>query len=428
MFKNPDDFGRARMHRFYKRFDSQDLFDRVSTQALALLDDDPTSPVTVSMDDSILRRGGNHTHGVAWRKDPLGPPFNINFVRGQRMLQLSLCVPSADGSARSIPVDFQHTPTPKKPRKNAPEADWIAYKQQVKATNINIAGVEGIARLRQRVGTGRQIHLCVDGRFTNGTIFKNLPEDTTLIGRIRKDAVLHHPVDDSERARTGRRKIYGEKAPTPEELRKDDSVPWISVRAFAAGKHHDFKIKRLGPIKWRKAGGESTMQIVVVAPLKYKLRKKGDTLYRQPAYLICTDPALDLQNLLQAYLRRWDIEVNFRDEKTLLGLGQAQVRTEASTQNVPAIGVAAYSMLLIASIKAFGQGGYPPDIPTPKWQAKKTKARASTMALIDQLRFDLWACSLKPQSFSHFSPQPNTSVNHQKLKPSLVSSLFTATA
>jgi len=43
-----------------------------------------------------------------------------------------------------------------------------------------------------------------------------------------------------------------------------------------------------------------------------------------PAYLIVSDPHLSLQSIVQHYVRRWEIEVNFRDEKTLLGVGEAQ--------------------------------------------------------------------------------------------------------
>jgi len=39
--------------------------------------------------------------------------------------------------------------------------------------------------------------------------------------------------------------------------------------------------------------------------------------------------------------------MNFRDEKTIPGGVQAQVRSEASNQNAPAPAVAAYSMLLL---------------------------------------------------------------------------------
>ena len=73
----------------------------------------------------------------------------------------------------------------------------------------------------------------------------------------------------------------------------------------------------------------------------YRLTIGGRLLYRQPAYLICTDSRMALAEFLQQFLWRWDIEVNFRDEKTLLGVGQAQVRTASSNQNAPALAVAA---------------------------------------------------------------------------------------
>jgi hypothetical protein len=41
--------------------------------------------------------------------------------------------------------------------------------------------------------------------------------------------------------------------------------------------------------------------LVVIAPLGYRLRKGHRMLYRKPAYLLCTDPDLDLALLLQAY-------------------------------------------------------------------------------------------------------------------------------
>jgi hypothetical protein len=58
----------------------------------------PGAPFRAVLDDSLLRRSGLHTPGVAWRRDPLGPRFQTNFVRGQRFLQVSAAMPGSDGS------------------------------------------------------------------------------------------------------------------------------------------------------------------------------------------------------------------------------------------------------------------------------------------------------------------------------------------
>ena len=43
-------------------------------------------------------------------------------------------------------------------------------------------------------------------------------------------------------------------------------------------------------VYWRKAGPDMPLLLVVIKPLGYRLRKGSKLLYRQPAFLICTDP------------------------------------------------------------------------------------------------------------------------------------------
>ncbi len=72
----------------------------------------PDAPVCAVLDDSLLRRAGTHTPGVAWRRDPLGPRFQTNFVRAQRFLQISLAMPTADGLTRLVPCSSGMCPPP----------------------------------------------------------------------------------------------------------------------------------------------------------------------------------------------------------------------------------------------------------------------------------------------------------------------------
>jgi hypothetical protein len=115
---------------------------------------------------------------------------------------------------------------------------------------------------------------------------------------------------------------------------------------------HEFKVKTVKYLPWR-GSSRCVIQVLIVAPLRYRLSKGTRLLYRDPAYLICTDAEARASEVLQAYLWRWGIETNFRDEKTLLGTGQAQVRNPTSLKTVPEMMVAAYAMLLLAGIKVW---------------------------------------------------------------------------
>lgn len=413
-------------YRMYskQRVKTEKLFAPVRRSLSARLD--PGEPLVAAMDDTRLPKTGRKIPGAKYVRDPLGPAFNVNLIWAQRFIQVSAAAHSENGMARMVPVDFVHAPAPCKPRKGATEEDWKAFREAKRKMSLPRIGAECMGDLRQNMDDDgdydRMLWASVDGGYTNGTFFKNIPERTEAIGRIRADAKLYY-LPESTEGKPGRNRVYGERAPTPEELRQDESVPWQRIEAFAAGKVHNFKIKTISPLRWRPAGKEHDLRLIVIAPLGYRLRKGSKILYRKPAFIVCTDPDAPIEKVLQAYLWRWDIEVNFRDEKTLIGVGEAQVRDENSAENVPALAVAAYAMLLAAAIHSYGLSGQPCSLPPAIWRKKKTM-RASTQSLLNQLRHDVWSQSLR---FSGFASTSTAVPKPEKLENSLSSALFYCT-
>jgi hypothetical protein len=413
-------------YRLYSqdRFAEDKLFGQVRAEVEQLAA--PEAPLIAAMDDSLLRKTGRKIYGSRYQRDPMSPPFHVNFVRGLRVLQISAAVrQGTQGAARMIPIDFQHAALPAKPRKDAGAEAQAAYQAERAKKNINLIGRDRLVHLRQQMDQSgsaqRQLIVSIDGRFTNSTVLRNIPERTTLIGRVRKDSVFHFA--PTEQAQRGRTRKYGQRAPTPEELLKDSSREWQTVEAYAAGKRYEFKIKTLGPVFSPMDKAAHPLRLVVVEPVPYRNSKKSKLERRDPAFLICTDPELPLSELLQIYLWRWDIEVNFRDEKTILGVGQAQVRTEASNQNAPALGVAAYALLLLAAVQVYGAEGRPEAIANPQWYQRKPQQRATTNELINQLRYELWASTIKGNS-SRFSSQNSADQNTLKSDLPLNSAIF----
>jgi len=382
------------------------------------------------MDDTIIKKTGTQIPGTGWRRDPLGPPFHTNFIWGQRFIQLSMSLPDHQGISpcMSIPVDFSHCPSAKRPGKRATEQQREKYREQQKQLNLSKQGVDCIKNLRANLdehgAKNRELYVCVDGSYTNSNVLKNLPGGVSIIGRIRKDCRLY--TDNVQKNATGRKKIYGEQIPTPEKVRQSDDYPWIKVQGWAAGKTHTFNVKVVKNLKWQTAGQNHTVQMVVIRPLSYRLTKNSKLIYRNPTYLICTDNDLCIEKLLQAYLWRWEIEVNFRDEKTLLGAGKAQVRSPNSAENVPAFIAAAYSFLLLASYKVSKNNKKAHVLPRSKWYKKKTNSRDTTGDLINNLRVQLWAKALGYNSFTHFVTKQEELRNGKKVSDPLSSAIFYA--
>lgn len=406
-------------YRDLQRLPIPQMYSTIGLQTQAALA--PGEPWVVAMDDSILRKSGRRIPGCGWRRDPLSPPFSVNFIWGQRVLQFSAAIPYQDGSARLIPVDFRHAPLPAKPGRTATNEQVQAYQEARKQANLNLVALDAMKDLAR---SSRPIHFVVDGRFTNKTLLRQVPGSSVVIGRIRKDTVLYaRPEGPPGR---GRPRRYGALLPTPEQLREDPSVPWQEVQAWAVDTQQTFRLKSMGPVRSRISGIHQDVRVVVIAPVGYRLRKGSKLLYRQPAYLICTDPNLPLVKILQEYLWRWDIEVNFRDEKTLLGVGNAQLRNPQAVDAQPAACVAAYAWLLLAAHHAFPAKRLPGLIPLPKWRAKHPPSRPSTASLINHLRAELWSHSIKPENLSHFWSHSPPNHNSSLFSSSLPSALFYA--
>jgi hypothetical protein len=417
-------------YRVFSRspWEPEPLFDPIINHAMPLFPP-PPAPIIGAMDDTACKKSGRRIPGVATVRDPQSPPYHVNLIRGLRFVQASLMVapPDGNGPARSLPIRFEPAPPVAKPKKNASAAEWEDYKKRKKALSLAQIGLSTVISIRnaldERPDTQlRQFLIGVDGSYTNQILLKALPPRTTLIGRIRQDADLHLPLDSHAKT-NGRPRKYGVKAPTPKEVLSTDCIPFQEIPCFAVGEIRNFKVKVFGPVFWSKAGHDKPLLLVVIKPVGYRLRKGSKLLYREPAFLICTDPSLDLKTLVQAYVYRWEIEVNHHDEKSIIGVAQAQTRNPQSVDRQPQLQVAAYSLLLLASVLAHGFQRTEAYLPLPKWRSESP--RPSTADLVHLLRQQILGHSFSSDheiTFDAFEERPESDAKWQKLPISAIGS------
>ena len=357
--------------------------------------------IVISTDDTRVWRTGKHVPQTQWHRDPLGPPFQTNLRWGHRFVQASLVLPlyaqDPTSSSRSIPVRFEMAPVVKKPGKKASKDDLQAYRRLKKEKNLSVQFVALTKEVRQRLNqTGHQSKRLVqvgDGSFCNRTVLRREDweaQNVTLIVRCRKDIVL------CKRAAAKGRRFYGKTKFTPQQVRRRSSrARWQKAQIFHGGCFREVRYKELTKIYWQGGSGQREVRLLVVAPVGYRTSKNGRKFYRQPAYLLTTDLRTSAVALLQAYFDRWGIEVNHRDEKEILGMGQAQVWNQHSVSKVPALLVAMYSWLLLAGLHCYGPTRTNHYEPLPKW--RRGAKRPSCLDLVTLLRKQL---ADKPPKFA----------------------------
>jgi len=372
------------------QWEPQQLFRPILKQALAYC---PQRLVGVAIDDTRLRKTGRSIPQAFYQRDPLSPPFHVNLMLGLRFLQASLLVPlhrNALVGTRALPIRFQEVSRIKRPGKKATEEMKKQYKEAVKQNNLSRSFVDMGKQLRQELddagGQNKVLVLTGDGSFCNRTCFGDIPDRSILLVRARKDAKLCF------RAAEGSRRFYAVEKFTPEQVRKDESRTYKTTKIFYGGKRRKVRYKEIAQVYWQRGAKQLPLRLIVIAPTPYRKSKSKKLYYHDPAYLLTTDLRSSVKQLLQIYFDRWQIEVNHREEKDTLGVGQAQLWNSTSVPKQPVLVVAAYSALLLASLQAFGPDRGEAYAQLPKWRRKAR--RPSALDLVTLLRKEM---TLQPQ-------------------------------
>jgi hypothetical protein len=328
----------------------------------------PGRLIAVAVDDTRLKKTGRAIPQAQYHRDPLSPPFHVNLIWALRFLQASILLPlhrSGPWSARGIPIRFEEVSSVKKPGRRAGEEAWQIYKREVKERNLSRRFVQSMAQLREsfdRAGAQRKVLVIVgDGSFCSRSVLAGVPDRVELIARTRKDASLCF------RAPAGDRRFYARDKFTPDRVRLDENIPWTTTKIFYGGKRRKVRYKQVPGVLWPGGARKRPLRLFVIAATPYRKRKNGKLHYRHPAFLLTTMLEGATRQLLQMYFDRWQIEVNHRDEKDTLGVGQAQLWNPVSVPKQPALVVASYSAMLLAALKAFGPARGEAYARLPKW-------------------------------------------------------------
>jgi len=392
-------------YRVFSRapWEAENLFDCVLAESLSHVSEDWA---VIAYDDTRLKKSGKKINGAQYFIDPCAPckAFHPNLMYGLRFLQCSVLLPlhlTDERAARGLPISFEHAPCAKKPGKKASQEELARYKKDKAEKNLSTQFVASLLRERlDEIGAqSRLLVATVDGSFCNKNCLLAIPERTAILGRTRKDAKLCFAEPQPSR------RTYAKDKFTPESVLKDPNIPFRTVEVYFGGAVRELKL--VEGVLWQGGTKARRLALLVLAPTPYRVSPNGPRNYKDPAFLLCTATGLDPQRLIQAYLDRWQIEVNHKEEKDILGVGQAQVWSELAIPRQPAFAVAAYSILMLATLKAFGPGRTDAFPELPKWRQNQRRPSLNDMLRLLRKEFNDpdSAISIKNNDASHIPQQ-----------------------
>ncbi len=363
-------------------------------------------PLVVLVDDTLARKGGKAIALGSMHHDPLLSSVRKAFSRfGHVWVVLALWVPLPFGprggsKGVAIPLLFRlyvgskrgnradaasaraggatssrRTSGPRYRRADVafPPPERRPTKPQLAREEIALVAQWAVA-----FAPGRTIYVAGDTTYTNRTTMEGRPANVEVVGRLRVDAALFASPPPRQPGQRGRSRKRGDRLPTPQAMAvtRTEHGTWHRLRVTLYGKTVTPLVFR-GTALWYGALRDQPVGFVV-------LRDPSGRRRDEAFFCTCTDRSVSVRFVLEAYAKRWALEVTFFDCKQSLGFEDPQNQTaQAVRRTAPFAGVV-YALVALWGAQEVAAGRAPRWVPRPWYRHKASLSFADLLAAFRQ--------------------------------------------
>jgi hypothetical protein len=324
----------------------------------------PTGPVVLGIDDTIERRRGRRIGAKGVYRDPVRSSRG-HFVKasGLRWSSLMLLAPIPwAGRVWALPFLTVLAPSERycreRGRRHKRLTDWARQ----------------VALQARRWLPGREVVLVGDSSFAALDLLAALVRrGLTCVTRLRLDAALYEPAPPRKPGTVGRPRTKGARLPNLSVVLADAGTRWVRVAVPGWYGEGERVVEVCSATAvWCHAG-------LPVVPIRWVLLRDPHRRF-DPQALLCTEPASDPLQVVRWFVRRWQVEVTFREVRDHLGVEtQRQWSDRAIARTTPCLfGLFSLVALLAARLDRHALSG----VCTAAWYRKPRPTFADTLAAV----------------------------------------------
>ena len=329
----------------------------------------PEGPLLMALDDTIERRRGPKIAARGVYRDPVRSSHG-HFVKtsGLRWLCLMLIAP-IPWAKRCWALPFCTVLSPSE----------RYYTQRRRRHNKLTDRARQLLLMVKRWVPERQIVVVADSSFAAIELLDATRRKVCIVTRLRLDAALYDPAPEHPIGRLGRPRRKGARQPSLKARLTDDDTCWRAVTLSQwYGQGNKAVEIASGTAVWFHKG-------LPTVPLRWVLVRDPHQELTPQAFL-CTDLNAKPEQILEWFVRRWQIEVTFEEARAHLGMEtQRQWSDRAIARTTPAI-LALFSIVTLAAKTLVTPDGAMTR--HAAWYAKDSPTFSDTLALV---RRSLWS-------------------------------------
>jgi len=326
-----------------------------------------SGPIVMGLDDTIERRRGSKIKAKGIYRDPVRSSHG-HFVKasGLRWLSLMLLAP-VPWAKRVWALPFLTVLAPSeryykgKRRKHKKLTEW-AYQLVLQA---------------RRWLPKRLLVVVADSGFAVIDLLwqlRQLKKPICMITRLRLDAALYEPAPATP-AKRGRPRKKGKRLPTLQQISEDKHTRWrhLLVQEWYGEKKRNIEITSNTAI-WFHVGHPPL-------PIRWVIVRDPKKIFKTQA-LLCTDINISAEQIIQWFVRRWQVEVTFHEVRTHLGGETQRQWADLSILRITPALLSLFSVVtLLANLNARKQKL---PIQQAAWYVKKLPTFSDALSLVKE--------------------------------------------
>ena len=332
----------------------------------------PKGPLLMALDDTIERRRGAKIAAKGIYRDPVRSSHS-HFVKasGLRWLCLMLVAP-IPWAKRCWALPFCSVLSPSE----------RYYLERKRRPNKLTDRARQLLLMVKRWLPERVIVVVADSSFAALELLASVRRKLCVVTRLRLDAALYDAAPPRAPGKRGRSRLKGGRQPSLKARLESRDTVWRSVTLSHWYGQGDKAVEiATGTAIWYSSS-------LPPVPLRWVLVRDPQNTFKAQAFL-CTDEAVEPEQILAWFVRRWQIEVTFEEARAHLGMEtQRQWSAPAIARTTPAI-LALYSIVTLAAKQLLEQ--QPMAIRHAAWYAKDTATFSDTIALV---RRSIWGAQI----------------------------------
>jgi len=359
----------------------------------------PVGPVVIGIDETIERRRGAQIKTKGIYRDPVRSSKS-HFVKasGLRWISMMLLV-SIPWAKRIWGLPFLTVLAPSeryyesRPGRHKKLTDWA------RQMGIQV----------RRWLPNRQIILVADSSYAALELLNSLltlPKPVYMVTQLRLDAALYEPAPSRKHKSVGRPRKKGPRLPRLSEVLANPQTVWqkVAVDNWYGQGPTSVEITSATAV-WYHNG-------MPAVPIRWVLIRDPKDKFETRA-LLCTDQSAKPVQILNWFVRRWQVEVTFQEVRAHLGVEtQRQWSDKAIARTTPVL-LGLFSWITLLAHQSQANGAIP--VRQAAWYAKSTPTFSDAIALVRRRIWLHW-------SFCRSSSVPDLQIS----RPDLINRFFEA--